>query len=557
MFPYEQIVWKNIKKAPNTNETPPPRPVSQPGPRISVKLSLNKDCRVLLKPSSKPVALVLSKLSDASYNTKSNEWTFNVKDYEEVTRELIRSKVSFEKIPSETVALAKRSFRNDMHPLKGGIFDLLMDFQREAVNFAINRGGRVLLADDMGLGKTIQALAIAAYYKLEFPLLIISPAALCWNWRDSVERFMGEQAVIAREKAELGGKITIISYTQAVNLIEGLSLCKFGVVLCDECHYLKSSTSKRTKLLLPILQRAARLVMISGTPATSRPLELYPILRALDKSLYPSFQVYGNRYCNGRKVGLYFDYKGCSNAVELSVVLEKAFMIRRVKKDVLGQLPAKFRRQILLDAGVEPRNIRREIVLGENPDVQMIQEYKLASLIKKEPVMKYLEGVIDKGVKCLVFAHHKEMLDALEEFCVKKQIRFVRIDGSTISGKRQALVDQFQDDEGVRVAVLSITACSTGLTLTAGKAVIFAELYWNPGTMLQAEDRIHRIGQQDSVDIHYLVAKNTIDEMVWPKIVDKLAVLESLGIGRNDLKHVKGTEEGEGAQGRLNFRRQL
>lgn len=104
------------------------------------------------------------------------------------------------------------------------------------------------------------------------------------------------------------------------------------------------------------------------------------------------------------------------------------------------------------------------------------------------------------------------------------------------------MVEQFQKDEKVRV----------GLTLTAGKAVIFAELYWNPGTMLQAEDRIHRIGQVDSVDIHYLVMSNTVDQYVWPQLLKKLTVLENLGIGTNELKHMRGTPVEAQRQGRLN-----
>lgn len=577
-LPYEQLMWNSINKThekmqnfsfkiQNENKS---QNLGQTDKSISyakdnkssitpfkIKISLNKDCRVLLKPSNKLIALVLSKLPGSSYDTKANEWTFDVGHYEEVVKELIKNKAIFDKIPQGTINLAKRTYKNDSYDLQGGIYDILMDFQREAVSFAINRNGRVLLADDMGLGKTIQALAIANYYKLEYPLLILSPASLCYNWLDSTQRFLCEEACIIREKRDFGdSKIAVISYNLAVNFVDALNTRKYGVIICDECHYLKSISSKRTKLLLPVLQKSSRLIMISGTPATSRPLELYPIICALDKSLYPSFQVYGNRYCDGRKIGTFFDYRGCSNAVELSTVIEKAFMIRRMKDDVLNQLPKKFRRQIFLDTKPsESASPKKGEFLGDSLDAQIMQEYNQASITKREPVIKYMESIVEKKIKCLVFAHHKEMLDALENFCVEKQIKYIRIDGTTQSTKRQSLVDMFQDDEGVRIAVLSLTACSTGLTLTSGKAVIFAELYWNPGTMLQAEDRIHRIGQCDNVDIHYLVAKNTIDEMVWPKLLKKLTVLESLGIGKNELRHVKGTSVDELVQQRLDFKR--
>lgn len=525
--------------------------------QLKVKISVTKNCKVCIKPSSKPLALILSKVSSASYDISENEWLIDPCDYDMVAKELIKNKFVFDKVPAGTITLAKKSISNKTYPLNGDIYDLLMDFQRESVYFAINRNGRILLADDMGLGKTVQALAIANYYSIEFPLLILCPASLCYNWYDSIRQFLNVQSSIIKEKSDFGERISIISYNTAVNYLEAISSTKFGVIICDECHYLKSTTSKRTKVLLPILQKASRLVLLSGTPATSRPVELYPILCALDKSLYPSFQAYGNRYCDAHKRGLFMDYRGCSNAVELSAVLEKAFMIRRTKDAVLGQLPKKFRRQIFLEVK-KSNQIKKpdaDRFIGESPDNQIMLEYKEASITKQEPVKKYIEDLIEKDLKFLIFAHHKEMLDSLESTCVDKKVKYIRIDGSTLSSKRQALVEQFQKDTQTRVAVLSLTACSTGLTLTEGKAVIFAELYWNPGVMLQAEDRIHRIGQIDNVDIHYLVAKNTIDEIVWPKILKKLNVLESLGIGKNELKSIKGTAVEDGFQGRLEFKK--
>lgn len=572
--PYEQLIWNGIDKArdrmdkdmPCTSGTKAPssshgsrrvRPSSENVPQpLKVKISIGSDCRVHLIPSNKVVSVILAKLPGSEYNIKANEWSFNAEHYDFVAKELTKSKVVFEKIPQGTLLLAKKEFKECQYRLEGGIYDLLMNFQKEAVSFAINRNGRVLLGDDMGLGKTIQALSIANYYKMEYPLLILSPASLCHNWMDSVQRFLEEESVIVREKSDFGSGISIISYNLAVSFIDVIVAQKYRVVICDECHYLKSMTSKRTKLLLPVLQKSSRLVMISGTPATSRPLELYPILCALDKTIFPSFPVYGNRYCDGKKVGLYYDYKGCTNATELSVVIEKAFMIRRTKDSVMSELPLKSRRQVFLDVG-RGRGIfqKNDELIGEHLDTRIMQEYREAAALKKSPVIKYLEDILEKNVKCIVFAHHKEMLDALEKFCEDKPCKYVRIDGTTVASKRHSLVESYQNDESVRVAVLSLTACCTGLTLTAGKAVIFAELYWNPGTMLQAEDRVHRIGQKDNVDIHYLVAKKTIDELVWPKLLKKLNVLESLGMSRNELKLVRGTDAGETMQGRLDFKK--
>ena len=114
------------------------------------------------------------------------------------------------------------------------------------------------------------------------------------------------------------------------------------------------------------------------------------------------------------------------------------------------------------------------------------------------------------------------------------QVHFLRIDGSTNSVMRKHLVDAFQCDDNVRVALLSITAANSGLTLTAAHLVVFAELFWNPGILTQAEDRAHRIGQTDSVTVQYLVAKGTADDELWPMIQRKLDVLNKAGLSKDN-----------------------
>ncbi|KAG0416800.1 SWI/SNF-related matrix-associated actin-dependent regulator of chromatin subfamily A-like protein 1, partial [Dictyocoela roeselum] len=232
---------------------------------------------------------------------------------------------------------------------------------------------------------------------------------------------------------------------------------------------------------------------------------------------------------NARKSRQWYDYKGASNTEELNFILTKMFMIRRTKNDVLKELPRKFRRHIILS----PRE-KQNIDIKDLSDISRL--YKEAAEKKIDAVLEYLAGIIDKDIKFLVFAHHTQMLGAIEAFVADRNIPYIKIDGNVPVSARHRLVTAFQEDSDIRIAILSLTAASTGLTLTEGKIVIFAELYWNPGTLLQAEDRIHRIGQVDCVDIHYLTAKNTFDEYVWPKMVEKLNVLEKLGIGRQELK---------------------
>jgi len=134
-----------------------------------------------------------------------------------------------------------------------------------------------------------------------------------------------------------------------------------------------------------------------------------------------------------------------------------------------------------------------------------------------------------KGIdKFIVFAHHKIILDALEDLVLSKKIDYIRIDGSVQPEERKQLVDIFQKQDKCRVAILAITACSTGLTLSKASTVIFAELYYTPAIMIQAEDRAHRIGQINQVNIIYLYGLATIDEILYPRIREKYFVVSTI-----------------------------
>jgi SNF2 family DNA or RNA helicase len=156
--------------------------------------------------------------------------------------------------------------------------------------------------------------------------------------------------------------------------------------------------------------------------------------------------------------------------------------------------------------------------------------FKLTAEAKLEGVSDYVEYLLSNDLKFLIFAHHHVMLDAVEAKVKSVNTKYIRIDGKTPPEARQSAVAQFQTDEATRVAVLSITACGQGLTLTAAHTVVFAELYWVPGQMIQAEDRVHRIGQQNHVDVHYCIAQGSLDNIIFNslnrKSQDTTAVLD-------------------------------
>jgi len=219
-------------------------------------------------------------------------------------------------------------------------------------------------------------------------------------------------------------------------------------------------------------------------------------------------------------------------------------MIRRLKVDVLQELPRKMRTAIILDpAGVDSKNAEMKKKKKENEQslngnerhqlvVQWFQTTAHAKLKAVREYIKDLLGTTDK--KFLVFAHHKVMMEEIMKVVEEAKAGYIFIDGSVSSEARKVRVDTFQTVDSCQVAVLSITAANAGITLTAASLVVFAELYWNPGVLTQAEDRAHRIGQTDIVSIQYLVARDTADDVIWPLIQNKLNVLNKAGLSKDN-----------------------
>lgn len=436
--------------------------------------------------------------------------------------------------------------------------EAMFPFQREGVRFGLARGGRVLIGDQMGLGKTVQALALMACYRDEWPALILVPTSLRGAWESALRRWLDVPANVIAAVGSGGeahkihaAKVAIVPYSLVGKMAEKLTRRAYQVVVCDESHFLKDPKAQRTKAVTPLLKAARRAICLTGTPALSRPVELYSQVEALRPNVFTKFTEFAQRYCSGARFG----WQGCVNADELFAVISRLVMVRRLKKDVLTQLPPKQRQQVILtlpkgDALNEVRAIQeqlktlREMMGGEAFDVGggggdgpggrsmeekrlMTELYGASARAKTRPVQEYLETLLDGGSeKFLFFAHHKVMLDAATELLLRRKTRHVRIDGATPTGIRQKLVDEFQNDEGTRVAVLSIKAAGMGLTLTAASLVVFGELSWTPGDIVQAEDRAHRIGQVNSVDVKFLCAKNTVDDVMWGSVQNKL---ENLG----------------------------
>ncbi|XP_030602785.1 DNA annealing helicase and endonuclease ZRANB3 isoform X2 [Archocentrus centrarchus] len=455
----------------------------------------------------------------------------------------------------------------------------LMPFQREGVEFALSRNGRCMIADEMGLGKTVQAIAAAYAFRQEWPLLVVVPSSLKYPWIEELERWIpelqpGDISLVENKSHTMGissSKVTVLGYglltTDARHLVEALSRQQFAVVVVDESHYLKSRNAARTKILVPLIQSAKRAVLLTGTPALGRPEELFMQIDALYPKRFGTWTDYAKKYCNAhyRYFGprRQWDCRGASNLEELHQRLSQ-IMIRRLKADVLTQLPPKIRQRIPFDLPKEAakeasasfaewerlmKRLGSGVATTDNPFTEVMglvtQMYKQTAIAKAGAVKDYIKMMLEaEQLKFLVFAHHLTMLQACTEAVIEAKAGYIRIDGSVPSSERIQLVHKFQSDPETRVAILSIQAAGQGLTFTAASHVVFAELYWNPGHIKQAEDRAHRIGQTSSVNVHYLIAKGTFDTVMWSMLNRKETVTGSTLNGRKEyLKADEGDKD--------------
>ncbi|CAG9477692.1 DNA helicase, putative [Plasmodium vivax] len=461
----------------------------------------------------------------------------------------------------------------------------LKNFQREGVFFGLKKNGRVLIGDEMGLGKTLQALALMAFYQEDWPFIVVCPSSIRFQWKDQALRWLShlltedQICVVKSGKTDVprNCKMIIISYELMTKNDKYQN--KYKSIVCDESHYLKNSFSKRTKAITPIIRSAKRCVLLSGTPALNKPSELYEQVSSIIPNLF-NYHEFCERYCFKDK-NIYtrkIEYVGCKHTEELHLFLTNTIMIRRLKKDVLKELPEKLRSKIPVE--IPPKELSEIITYhrkleskkninisddldelpfpsggneygygqtasgipnrGDEENVSISHLFKMTGYAKVKAIKEYITYLIDADIKFLLFCHHKLVMDEIDDFLREKKTMFIRVDGLTPIEKREVYIKSFQNDDHVKIALLSLTACGIGLNLTAANTVVFGELYWVPGQIIQAEDRAHRIGTtHEVVNIHYLIAQNTIDEIVWKIINRKWNTLTTALNGMEDSLNVK------------------
>lgn len=424
----------------------------------------------------------------------------------------------------------------------------LYPFQKQGVEFLEAKKGRVLIADEMGLGKTLQAIAYLELHPELRPAIIVSPSSLKLNWvREWGESTNSASPEILRGRIpyETKNDVLIINYDILAHWVEFLRELNLKIVIFDEAHYLKERKAGRTKAAKELCKRIPHVMALTGTPILNRPSEIFNILQILEPSRWNSFWRYVRRYCGAYQGRWGWVYDGASHTDELHQLLIQTVMIRRRKEEVLKQLPAKVRTVIPLEITnrdeyrmAEDDFLRwlatkdKEKALRASYAEAMVKMEMLKQLSahgKLEQCVNWVNDVISSEQKLVLFCTHRAVIDALMSEFSKIT---VKVDGSVTGEQRAENVNRFQTDPDCMLFLGNVKAAGVGLTLTAASNVAFLEFPWTPGEVVQAEDRVHRIGQEaESVNVWYLVATDTVEEAIIGLLDKKRKVVDSITDG--------------------------
>ncbi|XP_057831961.2 uncharacterized protein LOC131042656 isoform X2 [Cryptomeria japonica] len=459
-----------------------------------------------------------------------------------------------------------------------------------ATEFSVSAKGAAACARERLRTCLSSAIAIASCYMHEGPVLVVCPASMRCTWAEELERWLpsccpADVHLVFGHRDNItdaveGPKIVVISYTMLSRLQKSMVNVKWGLVIIDESHNLRCTKKmierEETKAVLDVAGQIKRVVLLSGTPSLSRPYDIFHQIDMLWPGLLGKNKYdFARNYCSMQnEVSNQRSYKDFSKGIrlqELNVLLRETVMIRRLKQNVLAQLPPKRRQVIRLrlnlsdiclakDSNAEENmaseffckcgfttngDCECEVYDNEDGGVKIVnskgvqdggtrksgrrlsfQEIGLAKLQSFEdwllyhPIFADVEDIdavdnVSSPQKMVVFGHHLRVLDGIQKSVCQKGLEFVRIDGSTNSKERQEAVQAFRLRPEVKIAIIGITAGGVGLDFSTAQSIAFVELPKSASEMIQAEDRAHRRGQKNAVNIYIFCAKDTLDELHW------------------------------------------
>ena len=449
-----------------------------------------------------------------------------------------------------------KSYENGDYEVPQSLDAVLREYQRDGfywIKTLKENGFGGILADDMGLGKTLQILAFLLSEKEqgkvgdELRTLIVAPASLVYNWKKEVERFTPQLSVCvmagtAHERKEFiknqtsNADVWITSYDLLKRDIELYQDIVFANEIIDEAQYIKNQTTHAAKSVR--LVNSSFRMALTGTPMENRLSELWSIF----DYLMPGFLYGYTRFRTEIEMPIVSDKD--EDAMTRLRAMIHPFILRRLKKDVLKELPEKQEEIVTVALSGEQKKLyqahsqRLKMFLEDQNDedfaqnkLQILAELtKLRQLCcgpelllenykgenaKLETCIELITQAIAGGHKILLFSQFTSMLDLIGEELKKAKIDYYRIDGSVKKEARMEMVEQFQNPKNqVSVFCISLKAGGTGLNLTAADIVIHYDPWWNKAAQNQATDRAHRIGQKHAINVYQLIAEETIEQKI-------------------------------------------
>ena len=433
----------------------------------------------------------------------------------------------------------------------------LMNFQKEGLDFLLKSSGNALLADEMGLGKTVQTLSYVSTEKQTFPVLIVAPLVTLKNWEREIEKFLKRKSRNGRIVESESPSVTlirtgkskelpksdmyVINYELLLKRSEDIEKLGIRTIVCDEVHNLRSKTTQKYKAVkkLAALPTVNYRIGLSGTPIYNRGSEIWPIIDILKPGLLGSFKEFCEYFCyvNDKGKAIVLENKRASLRNEL----QKHVMLRRKKSDVLKELKDKVRYKEVIASDTEfyleeldkiwkkleseQKEAQTEFSKSASYHRAIQSERQIAGVAKLPHVINFVKNIMEIEESVVVFCHHKVIHKLLHESL--QEFSPVSIIGGQSDNLRQDQIDKFQRGES-KLMIAGIRAGNVGINLTRAKYVIFAELDWSPAIHRQAEDRLHRIGQKNTVFAYYLIGNGTLDDHVASILVDKSYEIDAI-----------------------------
>jgi SWI/SNF-related matrix-associated actin-dependent regulator of chromatin subfamily A-like protein 1 len=428
----------------------------------------------------------------------------------------------------------------------------LYKFQKAGVALIQKARGRTLLADDPGLGKTLQSLFWAwVHLPDDAPIVVVCPKTITEHWKREAAHHLGMRAVVLEHRKPPpyhmlrapSNTVWVINYEILGSAhAQDRSWCKFlrrlkpRLVIGDEAHYLCNPAAKRTQWFRELIVGVRHVLLLTGTPMTNRPAELWSLLNILWPKKFPSFRRFGNRYCKPEFTPWGPRYVGANRLPELHRKLKRMGMIRRRTVDVLPDLPKMVRTVIPVDI-----TGRREYRAAEKDFVAWLRKthpnkaakgrglerktkygylIRLVSKLKRKAVKEWIDNFHkNTDEKLVVFAHHRSVVEGLHEMYPGSAM----VNGKVTGRKRQSEIDRFNNQEKCRDFFGNLKAAGTGWSAKRCGTSMIAELGWKPGDIVQASKRTHGLGRGikgKKSRCYILVAKNTVEESVC-KLIQK------------------------------------